>query len=379
MPQDYYELLGVQRGASEIEIKKAFRKVAREFHPDVNKHDPEAEEKFKSAAEAYEVLSDPERRQTYDAFGHEGLRSGGWSPRSSGFGNVEDIFQAFFGGGGSDSPFGDIFGFGGRGPAGGADVGATVEVTLAEVLSGAAREVSFEAVRACEHCRGNGAEPGTPLRTCETCGGAGQLRQVSRTAFGQMVRAVACDTCGGDGRIAETPCEVCDGRGRTVGERNYDVEIPPGIENGQRIRISGAGHAGETGGRNGDLYVEVTVADDDRFVREGPDLVSVVDVSATEAMLGAEIEVATLEGTETVEAPPGTQHGERVTLSGLGLPTLRRSARGDQHVLFNVVVPANLSDEQRALAERLGETITDENLSGRRHEGIFSRVRRAFG
>ncbi len=264
------------------------------------------------------MLSDPERRQTYDAFGHEGLRSGGWSPRSSGFGNVEDIFQAFFGGGGSDSPFGDIFGFGGRGPAGGADIGATVEVTLAEVLSGAAREVSFEAVRACEHCRGNGAEPGTPIRTCETCGGAGQLRQVSRTAFGQMVRAVACDTCGGDGKIAETPCEVCDGRGRTVGERTFDVEIPPGIENGQRIRISGAGHAGEAGGRSGDLYVEVMVADDDRFVREGPDLVSVVDVSATEAMLGAEVEVATLEGTETVEAPPGTQHGERVTLPGLG-------------------------------------------------------------
>jgi molecular chaperone DnaJ len=379
MPQDYYELLGVQRGASETEIKKAFRKVARELHPDVNKHDPEAEEKFKRAAEAYEVLSDPERRQTYDAFGHEGLRSGGWSPRSSGFGSVEDIFQAFFGGGGSDSPFGDIFGFGGRGPAGGADIGTTVEVTLAEVLSGAAREVSFEAVRACEHCRGNGAEPGTPIRACETCGGAGQLRQVSRTAFGQMVRAVACDTCGGDGKIAETPCEVCDGRGRTVGERTFDVEIPPGIENGQRIRISGAGHAGETGGHSGDLYVEVVVAGDDRFVREGPDLVSVVDISATEAMLGAEVEVATLEATETVEAPPGTQHGERVTLSGLGLPTLRSSARGDQHVLFNVVVPANLSEEQRALAARLGETITDENLSGRRQEGIFSRVRRAFG
>ena len=171
-------------------------------------------------------------------------------------------------------------------------------------------------MQACEHCRGNGAEPGTPIRTCETCGGAGQLRQVSRTAFGQMVRAVACDTCGGDGKIAETPCEVCDGRGRTVGDRTFDVEIPAGIENGQRIRIGGAGHAGESGGRSGDLYVEVAVADDERFVREGPDLVSVVDVSATEAMLGAEIEVATLDGTEMVEAPAGTQHGERVTLSG---------------------------------------------------------------
>ena len=378
MPQDYYELLGVERGASEAEIKKAFRRLARELHPDVNKHDPEAEEKFKAAAEAYEVLSDPERRQTYDAFGHDGLRSGGWSPRSSGFGSVEDIFQAFFGGGGGGgSPFGDIFGS--RGPAGGADVAAAVEITLAEVVTGASRKVSFEAVQACEHCRGNGAEPGTPIRTCETCGGAGQLRQVSRTAFGQMVRAVACETCGGDGKIAETPCEVCDGRGRTVADRTFDVEIPPGIESGQRIRIGGGGHAGEAGARSGDLYVEVAIAEDDRFVREGPDLVSVVDVSATEAMLGAEIEVATLDGSETVEASPGTQHGERVTLPGLGLPTLRRRARGDQHVLFNVVVPANLSEEQRELAARLAETITEENLAGRRREGIFSRVRRAFG
>lgn len=376
MPADYYELLGVERGASEGEIKKAFRKAARELHPDVNDHDPEAEEKFKRVAEAYEVLSDPERRQTYDAFGHDGLRSGGWSPRSSGFGSVEDIFQAFFGGG-AGSPFGDIFG--GGGPAGGADVGATVEVTLAEVLTGATREISFEAVQTCEHCRGNGAEPGTPIRTCETCGGAGQLRQVSRTAFGQMVRAVACEDCGGDGKVAETPCERCDGRGRIVGDRSFDVEVPPGIESGQRIRIGGGGHAGEAGGRSGDLYVEVAVADDERFVREGPDLVSVVDISATEAMLGAEVEVATLDGSETVEAPAGSQHGERVTLAGLGLPTLRSSARGDQHVLFNVVVPTNLSEEQRELAARLGETITEENLRGRRREGIFSRVRRAFG
>jgi molecular chaperone DnaJ len=376
VPQDYYELLGVERGASETEIKKAFRRLARELHPDVNKHDPDAEEKFKAAAEAYEVLSDPERRQTYDAFGHDGLRSGGWSPRSSGFGSVEDIFQAFFGGGGG-SPFGDMFGS--RGRAGGADVAAEVQISLAEVVTGAKREVAFEAVQACEHCRGNGAEPGTPIRTCEECGGAGQLRQVSRTAFGQMVRAVACDTCGGDGKIAETPCEVCDGRGRTVGDRTFDIEIPAGIESGQRIRIGGAGHAGEAGAPSGDLYVEVMVAEDDRFIREGPDLVSVVDISAPEAMLGAEVEVATLDGPETVEAPPGTQHGERLTLPGLGLPTLRRRTRGDQHVLFNVVVPANLSEEQRELTARLAETITEENLSGRRREGIFSRVRRAFG
>jgi molecular chaperone DnaJ len=376
VPTDYYELLGVDRGADDTEIKKAFRRVARELHPDVNKHDPEAEAKFKQLAEAYEVLSDPDRRRTYDAFGHEGLRSGGWAPRSGGFGSMEDVFEAFFGR--SDPLFGDLFGFGRGGPAGGGDIAAEVELTLEEVLSGASRELSFEAIQACERCRGNGAEPGTPIRTCETCGGSGQLRQVTRTAFGQMVRAVACETCGGDGKVAETPCELCGGDGRIVGERTFEVEIPPGIESGQRIRIGGAGHAGEAGARNGDLYVSVRVAEDERFHREGTDLVSVVDISATEAMLGSEVEVPTLDGAETVDAPAGTQQGDRVMLAGHGLPSLRGAARGDQHVLFNVVVPANLSEEQRELAARLGETLTEENLRPRR-EGLFSRMRRALG
>jgi molecular chaperone DnaJ len=373
---DYYELLGVDRGADEKEIKQAFRRVARELHPDVNTHDPEAEAKFKEVAEAYEVLSDPDRRRTYDAFGREGLRSGGWAPRSGGFGSMEDVFEAFFGR--SDPLFGDLFGFGRSGPAGGGDVAAEVEVTLEEVLSGASRELSFEAIQACERCRGNGAEPGTPIRTCETCGGSGQLRQVTRTAFGQMVRAVACETCGGDGKVAESPCERCGGDGRIVGERTFEVEIPPGIESGQRIRIAGAGHAGEAGGRSGDLYVGVRVAEDERFHREGSDLVSVIDISATEAMLGAQVEVPTLDGAETVDAPAGTQQGDRVMLAGHGLPSLRGAARGDQHVLFNVIVPANLSEEQRDLAARLGETLTEENLRPRR-EGLFSRMRRAFG
>jgi molecular chaperone DnaJ len=376
VPRDYYELLGVERGADEKEIKRAFRKVARELHPDVNKHDPEAEAKFKEVAEAYEVLSDPERRRTYDAFGHEGLRSGGWSPRSRGFGSMEDVFEAFFGR--SDPIFGDLFGFGRGGPAGGGDVAAEVEVTLEEVLHGAERELSFEAIQTCERCHGNGAEPGTPIRTCETCGGSGQLRQVTRTAFGQMVRAVACETCGGDGRVAETPCERCGGGGRIVGERTFDVEIPAGIESGQRIRIGGAGHAGDAGARSGDLYVTVRVAEDERFHREGTDLVSVVDIPATEAMLGAVVEVPTLDGSEAVEARAGTQQGDRVRLAGRGLPSLRSAARGDQHVLFNVIVPANLNEEQRELAARLGEMLTEENLRPRR-EGLFSRVRRAFG
>ena len=371
MEQDYYELLGVGREASEQEIKKAFRRVARELHPDVNTHDPEAEEKFKQAAEAYEVLSDPMRRQTYDAFGRDGLRSGGWAPRSSGFGSIDDIFQAFFGAG-------DPFGFGRSGPASGGDIGASIELTLAEVAEGVTRKLSFDAVMRCEHCRGNGAEPGTPIRTCERCGGKGQVRYVSQSAFGQMVRAAACEDCQGDGKVAETPCSECNGSGRRAGLRRFDVEVPAGIADGQRIRIPGAGHAGDPGGQPGDLYVEVRVAEDERFHRDGEDLVSIVDVPATEAMLGATVEIETLDGEREVAVPPGSQGGTEVLLRGLGLPRLGDPRRGDQRVVINVVVPGNLSDEQRELAQRLNETIEPENLQPSQ-EGFFSRVRRAFG
>jgi molecular chaperone DnaJ len=371
MAQDYYQVLGVDRAASEQEIKRAFRRLARELHPDVNSHDPEAEEKFKQAAEAYEVLSDPLRRETYDAFGREGLRSGGWAPRSAGFGSIEDIFEAFFGSG-------DPFGLGGRGPARGGDIAASVEVSLEEVATGATRELSFDAVMTCERCRGNGAEPGTPIRTCERCGGRGQIRQVSQTPFGQLVRAIPCEACQGDGRVAETPCEDCRGAGRKAGIRRFDVEVPAGIEDGQRIRIAGAGHAGEPGGRPGDLYVEVRVAEDSRFHRDGDDLVSIVDVAATVAMLGTTVSVETLDGPRDVAVPSGSQGGTEVALRGLGLPRLGGRARGDHRVVLNVVVPTNLSEEQRQLARRLDETIEPGNLEPAQ-EGFLSRVRRALG
>jgi len=372
MPRDYYDVLGVGRDASEAEIKKAFRGLARELHPDVNDHDPEAEEKFKAAAEAYEVLSDAGRRRTYDTHGHEGLRSGGFDPRSSSFGSIDDIFQAFFGG--------EAFGFGGRaGPAGGGDIAVAVEIHLADVATGARREVEFDAVSACEHCRGNGAEPGTPITTCERCGGAGQLRQVSRTPFGQMVRGVACDVCGGAGKIPETPCEVCRGSGRTPGRRTQEVEVPAGIEDGQRLRISGAGHAGDAGAAAGDLYVEVAVAEDERFQRDGTDLISVVSIPATEAMLGTAATVPTLDGEKEIEVSAGTQPGHEEVLRGQGLPRLGGRRRGNQRVLFNIIVPTNLSEEQREMTERLDESLEEENLGSRHGEGIFSRVRRAFG
>src|SRR3954452_22963715 len=277
MPRDYYEVLGVSREASETEIKKSFRRLARELHPDVNQ-EPDAEERFKEAAEAYEVLADAERRRTYDAYGHEGLRSGGFDP-GAGFGSIDDILQAFFGGGG-----GGGFGFGGRrGPAGGGDVAGAVEVELAEVATGVRREITYHAVAPCEHCHGNGAEPGTPITTCERCGGAGELRQVTRTPFGQMVRATPCDVCGGAGKIPQQPCETCGGSGRTRQSRTSAIEVPAGIEDGQRMRITGAGHAGEAGAPPGDLYVEVGVAEDERFEREGTDLIGTVSIPATEA------------------------------------------------------------------------------------------------
>jgi molecular chaperone DnaJ len=379
MPRDPYEILGVDRGADEAEIKKAFRRLARELHPDVNTEDPDAEEKFKEAAEAYEILSDADRRRTYDAFGYDGLRSGGFHSRAEDAGGFQDIFEAIFGR--SDPMFGDLFGFGGSagGPAAGGDIGVRVEIELADVIEGVRREVEFDAAGRCEHCNGNGAEPGTPIETCATCGGAGQVRQATRTPFGQMVRAAPCPTCRGEGKIPETPCAVCDGTG-SVGERKtYEVDVPPGIENGQRIRITGAGDAGTGGGPPGDLYVQVQIAEDDRFHREGSDLVTVLEVTATTAMLGATVPVETVTGEREIELEAGAQHGDTIRVRGEGLPSLRSPRRrGDLHVAIKVVTPVALDDEQRELAERLDATLGPDNAPGSARDGIFQRVRRAF-
>jgi molecular chaperone DnaJ len=400
MPRDPYEVLGVAREASEQEVKKAFRGLARELHPDVNAHDPQAEEKFKEAAEAYEILSDPERRATYDRYGHEGLRSGGYAPNFDAFGSIGDLFDAFFGGAG---PFGGRSGFGARPPAaGGGDIAVAVEIDLLQAARGATVAVSYEAIERCEHCRGNGAEPGTPIDTCKRCGGAGQLQAVTRTPFGQMMRTVLCDTCHGDGRVPSKPCHECHGRGRLTARSSLDVDIPVGISDGQRIRLSGRGHAGGAGAPAGDLYVLVKVRADERFVREGDDLITVLDVPAPLAALGGTLEVPTLQGagadaahsadaahgaatdgaatdgacTAPLEIPAGIQPGEVIVLRGQGMPALRRGRHGDLRVVVNVVVPRRLTAEQRELLGALNESLTEENL--RSEDSMFAKLRRAL-
>ncbi len=367
VPRDPYEVLGVTRDADESTIKKAFRKLARELHPDVNSHDPQAEEKFKEAAEAYEILNDAERRATYDRYGHDGLRQGGMGPNFDGFGSITDLFDAFFGGQG-----------GGRGgPAQGDDVGIQVDITLTQAAHGASVPLSFEAIEPCGKCHGNGAEPGTPIVTCERCGGAGRLQGVSRTPFGQVVRTVACDVCGGDGKVAQTPCDQCDGRGREVRRRTLDVDIPAGIADGQRIRLSGRGHAGEAGGPPGDLYVLVRVAADERFLRDGDDLVTVLDVPAPLAALGTTLPAPTIDGEVDVEIPAGTQPGETITIRGQGMPGLRRAGRsGNLRVVVNVVIPRKLSKDQRRMLEEFAKTVTPENL--RTDDGMVSKLKRLF-
>jgi molecular chaperone DnaJ len=376
MPRDLYEVLGVRRDADQTQIKKAFRKLARELHPDVNSHDPDAEEKFKEAAEAYEVLADDERRSVYDRYGHEGLRSSGFSPHFEGFGSFADIFDAFFGG----DPFGGGFGSAARGGAvQGGDVAVAVDVSLEQAAFGTKVDVEYDVVDLCEHCRGNGAEPGTPIETCSRCEGTGQLQTVTRTAFGQLVRSQVCDVCGGDGKIAQTPCSQCGGRGRKAMRRSLSVDIPAGIADDQRIRLTGRGHAGERGGPSGDLYVVVRVAADDRFVRDGNDLVTVVDLPAPAAALGTTITVHTLEGDEEIEIEPGTQPATVITLRGKGMPSLRRGRRGDQKVVVNVLIPRHLSHEQREMLERFADTLDEHNLAKpEQHESLFSRVKRAL-
>jgi molecular chaperone DnaJ len=366
--RDYYELLGVARDAGPDEIKRSFRRLARELHPDVSE-EPDAEHRFREIVEAYEVLSNSERRQLYDRFGHAGLRSGGFRPTTFDLGGLSDLFSAFFGD--------DLFGVAGRGGRGrGADIAAQVEIELAEAATGARREVPFQVVVPCKRCGGNGAEPGTEATSCPTCGGGGRLRQVSHSVFGEFVRTQTCTACNGSGRYVEHPCDECHGAGRVLEERTLEVEIPAGIHDGQRIRLSGEGHAGTLGGRAGDVYVEVHVRPDERFVREGNDVYCTVDLTLPQAALGATVTVPTLDGETELTFEPGTQAGQVSTLPGRGFPALQGIGRGDQRVLVNVLVPRQLTAVQRWLLEEFERLSTDETY--RVDEGFFDKLKSAF-
>jgi molecular chaperone DnaJ len=363
--RDYYELLGVARSADEGEIKKAFRRLARELHPDVSEA-PDAHERFREVVEAYEVLSKPETRDLYDRYGHAGLRSGGFQPGHFDFGSLSDLFAAFFGD--------DLIGARGRGR--GPDLAAEVEIELVEAAYGLTRKVPFRVAVTCTHCGGDGAEPGSEISTCPTCAGAGRLQQVSRSVFGEFVRTQACPTCGGSGRRIETPCSVCDGAGRVIEERRLDVEIPAGIHDGQQIRLTGEGHAGVLGARSGDAYVRVHVLPDPRFVREGDDIYSTVSLTMTQAALGATVAIPTLDGEQELELEPGTQPGAVVVLRGKGMPVLQGFGRGDQRVLVNVVVPRHVTDEQRRLLEEFDARADERTYKP--DEGFFEKLKAAF-
>lgn len=366
--QDYYAILGLKRGASEQEIKKAFRRLARELHPDVSDH-PEAEARFREVSEAYEVLSNAETRQLYDRFGHAGLRTGGFQPTHFDFGNLSDLFSAFFGD--------DVFGAGrGGGATRGGDVAAEVTIDLVEAASGVRVAVPVELAASCATCGGSGAAPGTSAATCGRCGGSGRVQQVSRSIFGEFVRQSACPACAGTGQRIETPCADCRGAGRRLEARTIEVDVPAGIHDGQRIRLAGEGHAGSSSGRAGDLYVGVHVRPDERFVREGNDVFSQVDLTMVQAALGTTLSVDTLEGTHEIEFEPGTQPGDVRVLRGKGMPVLHGFGRGDHRVLVNVSVPRRLSDHQRGLLEEF-ERSSDEHTYS--HDtGFFHKLKSVF-
>ena len=370
--QDYYDLLGVTRTASDAEIKRSFRKLARELHPDVSQ-EPDAEQRFREVAEAYEVLSDPERRALYDRYGKAGLRRGGYEPAFMDFGSLSDVFAAFFGE--------DILGSRQSArPSRGADIQTAVEIELEEAFAGVAVTVPVEVAIPCEHCAATGAEPGSSTRRCPTCDGAGAVRSVSQNIFGQFVQQRMCPDCGGVGEVLEQPCPECRGDGRVVRRGELDVEIPPGIHDGQQIRVRGEGHAGFRSSDRGHAFVVVRVRPDPRFVRDGDDLHTAVRLTMTDAALGTTATVATLGGDVELEVPEGTQPGDVRPLVGHGMPSLRGSARGTLYVRLDVAIPTVLDDEQRALLEDVGERLGPDAYVDRpdEGEGFFRRLRSAL-
>lgn len=360
--RDYYDVLGVSRGASTEEIKKAYRQKALQFHPDRNPGDKEAEEKFKQAAEAYSVIGDPDKRATYDRFGHDGLRGEGFTGfsgfDSSIFEDFEDILGNFFG---FSFGFGDFFGGGGRqrrrSAQKGRDLALEMEITLEEAAAGVEKEISINRAEHCPSCEGTGLRPGTQKAACPTCGGRGQIRHQQ----GFFTVARTCSHCGGKGEVITAPCEECKGSGLTRRKNTLNVRIPTGIDDGSQLRIAGAGEAGERGAPRGDLYVMIRVKKHPFFHRENQHLSCEISLSFVQATLGITADIPTLEGSESLKIPAGTQSGEVFRLRGRGVRDLESHGTGDLFVKVRVETPTNLTKEQRAILRQLGE-LRGENM-----------------
>ncbi|MCP5027022.1 MAG: molecular chaperone DnaJ [Actinomycetia bacterium] len=368
MADDYYELLGVGRDASADDIKRAYRRRARQLHPDANPDDPGAEARFKEVARAYETLNDADRRDRYDRFGTDDPAAGGFAGPFGSGGGLGDIFEAFFGGNGAAS--------GGPGPSRGVDLEVAAELDFEDAVFGTKRTVVVRTAVSCDACEATGAEPGTSATTCPDCNGAGQVRRVRQSILGQMVTAGPCSRCSGDGELIADPCKVCGGEGREIVERDYTVDIPSGVDSGSTLRLSGRGAVGPRGGSAGDLYVQVRVRPHERFTRDGYDLHHRLELPMTQAALGAHIEFETLDGTEDLVVPKGTQGGRVFRLRGRGVPQLEGRGRGDLLVHTEVVTPASLSTEEEELLRQLAELRQEEVAPA--DDGFFSRIRSAF-
>lgn len=379
---DYYELLGVSRGADTEEIKKAYRKLALKYHPDRNQGSKEAEERFKEVTEAYEVLRDSEKRAVYDRYGEQGLKGRGPGGMGFDFSDAIEVFMRDFGG---FQGLEDLFGMrGARRHRTASRKGQTVRLrlslTLAEVATGVTRKVRVALLDNCPRCEGSGAEPGTTPTPCATCGGSGEERHVQRSVFGQFVSVQPCSTCGGEGRVVAEPCEMCSGDGRVRSERDIDVEVPPGVTSENFLTLRGQGNVGPRSGPRGDVVILLEVEDDERFVRRGSDLLHELPVTFGQAALGAEIDVPTIEGTARVTVPAGVQSGELLRLRGLGLPELNGTVRGDQLVRVIVWTPDHLTAEQERLFRELSEVESPapSKVDKRSHKGFWSKVKEAF-
>lgn len=364
--RDYYEVLGVGREASAEEMKSAFRKLALQYHPDRNPDNPEAAARFMECSEAYQVLSDPDKRRSYDTFGHQGVDTSGFQG-FEGFGGFADIFETFFGGGGGRSRRERV--------TRGDDLRYDLTITFEEAFTGTEKEIDVPRLMTCEKCTGSGAESGTGVETCAACNGTGQQRRAGQSIFGQVVNIVACPTCGGQGRILKSPCSECRGQGRVQRHRRLRVRIPAGVDTGSQIRLTAEGEAGYRGGPPGDLYIVLRVKPHPQLERRDHDVVFELRINIVQAALGDKIEVPTLDGPVEVTIPAGTQYGQTFRLQGRGMPQVRNGRRGDQYVVVQVLVPKDLNSGQRALLEKVGGlTGKPEKVS----KGFFEKLRDAI-